>query len=137
MSALTWTEVAQGVSGTAVPDAVVRPRHLSLVPPIEVPRTAGALSLTARGRVVLTGLMLFVLTLVTTMLMSRQEPVGPSTVSRTGPVIVVSSGQTLSGIAAKELPTMSIADGVAAIQIANNLPSTQVSAGDRLIIPRP
>jgi LysM repeat protein len=50
-------------------------------------------------------------------------------------VITVQSGQTLSGIAARELPDLSIADGVVELQIANALSTTHVHTGQRLVIP--
>jgi LysM repeat protein len=48
----------------------------------------------------------------------------------------VQTGQTLSEIAAKQLPQLSVADAVAQIQVANDLTSTNVHAGQSLLIPR-
>ena len=47
----------------------------------------------------------------------------------------VSAGQTLSEIAAAQLPTMPINDAVARIQLANGLNTSQVHAGQSLLIP--
>ena len=47
----------------------------------------------------------------------------------------VRSGQTLSQIAATQLPGLPVADAVARIQVANDLASDQVHAGQTLLIP--
>jgi hypothetical protein len=47
----------------------------------------------------------------------------------------VQPGQTLSEIAARQLPQLPIADAVARIQVSNNLTSSQVHAGQTLVIP--
>ena len=49
--------------------------------------------------------------------------------------VTVTSGQTLSGIADTELPTLPIAEGVAQIQLANQLNTSEVHAGQQLAIP--
>lgn len=48
----------------------------------------------------------------------------------------VQSGQTLSEVAARELPQLPVRDAVARIQAANDLTSEQVHAGQALLIPR-
>jgi len=48
----------------------------------------------------------------------------------------VQQGQTLSQVAAEQLPQLPLAEAVAEIQVANNLPSAQVHAGQSLVIPR-
>ncbi|MFC7594988.1 LysM peptidoglycan-binding domain-containing protein [Terrabacter sp. GCM10028922] len=50
-------------------------------------------------------------------------------------VVTVESGQTLSGIAARELPGLPISDGVVELQIANALSTTQIHTGQRIVIP--
>ena len=50
-------------------------------------------------------------------------------------VVVVKQGDSLSGIAARELPQEVNREAVAEIQLANNLPSQHVSAGQELLIP--
>ena len=49
--------------------------------------------------------------------------------------ITVTSGDTLSAIAATSSPQVAVAEGVAQIQLANDLSSSQVHAGQRLAIP--
>lgn len=51
--------------------------------------------------------------------------------------VIVQSGQTLSQIAARELPGLPIRDGVVALQLANGLSSVHVQTGQRLVIPGP
>ena len=50
--------------------------------------------------------------------------------------VTVAPGQTLSEVALAELPELSISQGILAIQIANQLSTAQVSAGQQLVIPR-
>jgi LysM repeat protein len=47
----------------------------------------------------------------------------------------VRSGQTLSEIAARELPDLAVSDGVVELQLANALSTSQVRAGQTLLIP--
>ena len=49
--------------------------------------------------------------------------------------ITVQSGQTLSGVAARELPGVSSAEAVVELQVANGLSSTALHAGQQLVIP--
>lgn len=105
-------------------------RHLVLVP--SDPRAArpGRLHLTAAGRVVLLGLALLAAFVAALVILSVSG--GAPAVDHT---VTVEPGQTLSEIAATELPELSVAEGVAQIQIANELRSSQVSAGEVLDIP--
>ncbi|MBK8469804.1 MAG: LysM peptidoglycan-binding domain-containing protein [Actinomycetales bacterium] len=50
-------------------------------------------------------------------------------------VVTVQSGQTLSHVAAAQLPRLAIAEGVAQIQLANGMNTSQVRAGQELLIP--
>ena len=50
--------------------------------------------------------------------------------------VQVRQGETLSGIAAREMPTVQTADAVVQIQQVNNLGSLHVSAGEKLLVPR-
>lgn len=54
-----------------------------------------------------------------------------------GPVgsVEIRSGQTLSEIAVTQMPGVPVAEAVARIQLANNLPSTHVTAGQVVVIP--
>lgn len=47
----------------------------------------------------------------------------------------VRAGQTLSEVAAAQLPSLPIPDAVARIQLVNGLNSSQVHAGQSLLIP--
>ncbi|EBM0725498.1 LysM peptidoglycan-binding domain-containing protein, partial [Salmonella enterica subsp. enterica serovar Senftenberg] len=47
----------------------------------------------------------------------------------------VESGQTLSEVAATQLPQLPLADAVARIQVANDLAGNDVHAGQTLLIP--
>ena len=49
--------------------------------------------------------------------------------------VTVQAGQTLSAIAAHELPEMPVREGVARLQLANGLSSSEVHAGQVLQIP--
>ena len=49
--------------------------------------------------------------------------------------VEIRSGQTLSEIAVAEMPGVPVAEAVARIQLANNLPSTHVTAGQVVVIP--
>ncbi|MEP6649843.1 MAG: LysM peptidoglycan-binding domain-containing protein [Lapillicoccus sp.] len=49
--------------------------------------------------------------------------------------VTVVAGQTLSAIAARELPDLPVREGVARIQLANGLSSSDVHAGQVLRIP--
>lgn len=52
-----------------------------------------------------------------------------------GRPVTVESGQTLSEIAARELPDVPVRDGVVSLQLANGLSTDQVHAGQRLLVP--
>ncbi len=49
--------------------------------------------------------------------------------------VTVEAGQTLSSIAARELPEMPVREGVARLQLANGLSTSDVHAGQVLQIP--
>lgn len=129
MSAITWAEIepTHGLHPRPAPSS----RHLRLVPTAPA-RAADGLVLTRRGRLVLTVLALAII--VATALGAFSSPTSAA-IATTGPTITVTAGQTLSEIAAHQYPTMPIADGVAALQIANNLSSTEVNAGQQLVVP--
>jgi hypothetical protein len=123
--------VAWGLDPTPgrMPSRTARPQ-LRLVGPGEravVPTTR----LTRRGR-------LFITLLVSAAAMTLAVGVA-SSVSATGLQIdhatTVFAGQTLSEVAAAQLPSLPINEAVAQIQLANNLNTSQVQAGQRLLIP--
>ena len=49
--------------------------------------------------------------------------------------VTVQSGQTLSGIAVREMPELTAAEGVVELQIANGLSTTAIHTGQQLVIP--
>ena len=49
--------------------------------------------------------------------------------------VTVRSGQTHSGIAARELPELATSEGVVELQIANGLSTTAIHSGQQLVIP--
>lgn len=142
MSALTWEDVA--VTGAAAPaDVPTRDvrmpsaRHLRLVPSVggDVAVDGSGLALTRRGRLAITVVVLvaFVLAVAIGMSMATAAPAPIASVA--GSSVTVAAGETLSGIAARELPALSVREGVARLQVINNLSTTAISAGQVLVIP--
>jgi hypothetical protein len=127
MSAPAWQPAEVGYAGAPVPG---RP-HLVLLPggAAETAPT-GPVRLTRRGRVVLVGLGL---ALAVGLGLVGLRAAGAAEAPR---VVTVEVGQTLSEVAAAELPDMSISDGILAIQLENRLTTAQVSAGQHLVIPQ-
>jgi len=114
------------------PRGPLRPR-LTSVPcgDAAVARPAAPVRITRAGRLAIT----LTVALALVVLAVALFPGGAS-----GTVIdhstTVQSGQTLSEVAAHELPQLPMADAVARIQVANNLTSPEVHAGQSLLIPR-
>ena len=123
--------VAWGLDPTPgrMPSRTARPQ-LRLVGPAER-AVVPTMQLTRRGR-------LFITLVVLAAAMALAVGVA-SSVSATGPQIdhatTVFAGQTLSEVAAAQLPGLPINDAVARIQLANDLNTSQVHAGQRLLIP--
>jgi len=137
MSAVVWEETRRyAASGATAPQPTAGERpgrpHLTLVPtgPASTRGHVG-LRLTRRGRIVVAVLLLALAVGIGGIL----DPGGTGTAPAPH-TVVVSSGQTLSEIAARELPELSPAQAMTAIRVANNLPTTTISAGQRLVIPR-
>ncbi|PWJ24697.1 hypothetical protein ATK17_0797 [Branchiibius hedensis] len=118
---------------------VARPARrpdLRLVPdlpasPTGVARPAAHLRLTRRGYLAI-GVIVVAVTVACGMLIAHAvapAPTGPSSV-------VVQSGQTLSEVAHHALPQLPVQEAVVRVQLANDLNSLQVSAGQTLLIPR-
>ena len=61
---------------------------------------------------------------------------GPSAPAPSTHTVTVRPGQTLSQIAAAELPGLTPAQGMTAIRVANELNTTTISAGETLVIPQ-
>jgi LysM repeat protein len=91
---------------------------------------AAGLRITRRGRVAMLALVLALATVLGTVGLRGAGAAQPL------PTVTVGSGQTLSEVAATELPGLSISEGVLAIQLANGLSTAQVRAGQQLVIPR-
>lgn len=101
--------------------------HLTLVPSLP---PEPAYRLTRRGRVVVGFFIALVLAALVLALSGQFASAAGEPRS-----ITVRPGDTLSEIAARELPGLTIADGIVELQLANNLPSSQVHAGQTLVVP--
>ena len=89
-----------------------------------------------RGRLLVTLTVLaaataLALTLATSVMASGPQIDAPQMNS----VTTVSAGQTMSDVAAAQLPGLPINEGVARIQLANGLNTSQLHAGQSLLIP--
>ena len=126
MSAVAW-EPLEGYAAPSRPRLVVLPGGAG-APAVE---ETGGLRITRRGRLVL--LALAVLALAAVLGFST---VGGASAGSAEHTVTVEAGQTLSEVAAAELPGLSISEGVLAIQLANGLSTAQVSAGQRLVVPQ-
>jgi hypothetical protein len=126
------------VTAPAPIPATFRPR-LRLVGPDErggPPEGAGARAhpptrLTGRGRLVITLVATAVVVALAVVLATSVGPARPQIDHATA----VSVGQTLSDVAAAQLPSLPINDAVARIQLVNGLSTSQVHAGQSLLIP--
>ncbi|NUR79477.1 MAG: LysM peptidoglycan-binding domain-containing protein [Dermatophilaceae bacterium] len=132
MSAIVLEAVRHQQAGEPRPTA--RP-HLVLVPTgrdaVRAARAAQPpLRLTRFGRLVVALLVAAVVSLLAVGLVGQLASASGG--SRT---VTVTAGQTLSGIAARELPRLSLSDGVVALQVANSLSSTEIHVGQQLVIP--
>ncbi|MEP7194178.1 MAG: LysM peptidoglycan-binding domain-containing protein [Actinomycetota bacterium] len=97
----------------------------------------GALSfkatrLTRRGRLVVTLMVALAVAVLAVALASSVDAASP----RIDHAMTVSAGQTLSEVAATQLPGLSVGNAVARIQLANGLNTSQVHAGQLLLIPK-
>ena len=115
-----------------MPLRTTRPQ-LRLVLPGEraVAPMRAALRLNRRGRLLITLTVLAAATTLGLMLATSVMASGPQIDHAT----TVSAGQTLSEVAAAQLPGLPINEGVARIQLANGLNTSQVHAGQSLLIP--
>lgn len=113
-----------------IPSRSGRP-HLVLVPTGDAVRDPeGGLHLTRRGKLVATALFLAASIGVGGFALPGPSAPAPSTHS-----VTVRPGQTLSEIAAAEMPGLTPAQGMTAIRVANELTTTTISAGQTLVIP--
>ncbi|MDV3222796.1 LysM peptidoglycan-binding domain-containing protein [Intrasporangium sp.] len=115
---------------SAPPAPAPRPRLVLVPSPAPEPLPEPAYRLTRRGRVVTALLAAIALTVALLAVAGQLASAAgePRSVS-------VRSGQTLSEIAARELPQLPIVDGIVEIQLANNLSTAHVHAGQTLVIP--
>ncbi|QKE84369.1 LysM peptidoglycan-binding domain-containing protein [Arthrobacter sp. NEB 688] len=131
MSAIAWHPTDLGSTHPVAPR---RPRLVVIDGAGQGGRAAAvaepALRITRRGRLVL--LVMATLALATVLGLRGLGGAGAAEPAHT---VSVTGGQTLSEIAATELPSMSISDGIVAIQLANDLSTAQVRAGQQLVIP--
>lgn len=125
MSAIAWEH-----PGSIAP-APQRPRLVVIAGGGEGAEPEAGLRLTARGRLVLLVLAAVVLAGVLGL-----RATGGAGATEPAHTVTVDSGQTLSEIAAAELPDLSVDQGIVAIQVANRLSTARVSAGQQLVIPR-
>ena len=118
--------------GCAVaPRALRRPARPALVlVPAPASRPAGRIRVTRIGRLAAT--LLATVVVVTAAVLGIT---GLGAASTAPHPVTVQAGQTLSEIAARELPDVPVRDAVADIAVANNLAGTQVRAGQVLLIP--
>jgi hypothetical protein len=91
---------------------------------------AAPLRITRAGRLAITLTVLVAAVAIAIMVFAGGAPAAVSDHATT-----VQPGQTLSEIAVQQLPQLPVSDAVARIQVANDLTSSQIHAGQTLIIP--
>ncbi|MHA7127096.1 LysM peptidoglycan-binding domain-containing protein [Janibacter indicus] len=128
MTALTAAPVRIDVR----PGRPARSRHLVSVPTGDAVtgRAPASLRLTRRGRLAITTTTVLVASIAGATMAFGGPAATPQTVT-------VEPGQTLGQIAATELSDVPTREGVTRIQLANDLPSSHVHAGQTLTIPAP
>lgn len=127
MSALAWDPADLRYAGDAAP----RHPHLVVLPGGgRGSSLAGPARITRRGRLALVGL---VLVLAAAFGFVGLRGAGAVHAPH---IVTVGAGQTLSEVAATELPDLSVSSAIVAIQIENRLNTAQVSAGQQLVIPQ-
>ena len=106
-------------------------RHLRLVPPLEHHGQCQeqTLRITRRGRLALT--LAVTLAVVATLMLATVTTGSASASSE----VVVRPGQTLSEIAATQLPELPLDRAIVAVQRENQMNTLQVQAGQTLVIP--
>jgi hypothetical protein len=114
-----------------VPGRPARP-HLVSVPcgRDAVAAPTAPVRITRAGRLAITSVVLVVLVAAAIAMFS-----GGASATVIDHSTTVQAGQTLSQIATQQLPGLPVADAVARIQIANDLTSSDIHAGQSLLIP--
>jgi hypothetical protein len=135
MSAIVLEAVRQPyVEGSDRPREADRPRLVLLPTGRDAVRVARdsrpALHLTGFGRLVVSALVAGLIAVLAVGLAGQLA--SASGESRT---VTVQSGQTLSAIAARELPDLSVGEAIVELQVANRLSTAAVHAGQRLVVP--
>lgn len=136
---------AAACPGVPAPEPTRRPRHLRLVGGTDVERRRGgrlrwrwaarpALRLTRAGRLAVTCSVATVLAIAGVSALSTLSVAAPE-LPAARYVVTVRAGETLSSIAARELPQWPLAQGIAQIQHANGLGTAELHAGQQLRIP--
>jgi hypothetical protein len=129
MSAAVAWDVAP--APVRVPVRPARPRLVSVPTGAEIPAAAAMpLRLTRAARLALTLTVVVAAVALAVALFS-----GGASATVIDHSTTVQAGQTLSEIAVQQLPQLSMADAVAKIQIANDLTSSDIHAGQTLLIP--
>ena len=136
--------MSAGAIGVLMPDPARMPSrtaraHLRLVGPDERGRfkrrvwqpVGSTMRFTRRGRLVMTVAATAAVVALAMVLAASVDAAAPE-IDHATTVLV---GQTLSEVAAAQLPGLSINEAVAKIQLANNLSTSQVHAGQSLLIP--
>ena len=126
MSAVIWEAPLEGGAVGLSP----RPR-LRLVPALaEAQAASGGLRVTRRGWLLLAAL---VFVIAGALGVFGQQGAGAAAPL---PVVTVESGQTLSEIAAVQLPGLPLDVAVTRLRVANNLPTADLAVGQRLVVPQ-
>lgn len=128
-AAFAWDATAP----VGVPARPARPRLVSVPTGRAVPRPVAApVRITRVGRLAIT---LVTIGAVTVLALAMFAGGGSGAATVGDHATTVQSGQTLSEVAAQQLPQLPVRDAVARIQLANNLAGADVHAGQSLVIP--
>jgi hypothetical protein len=130
MSAAVAWDVAP--APVRVPVRPARPRLVSVPTGAEVAAVpATPLRLTRAGRLALT-----LTVVISAVALAIALFAGGASATVIDHSTTVQSGQTLSEIAVRELPQLSMAEAVVQLQVANDLTGSDVHAGQTLLIPK-
>ena len=127
MSALEWSPTDLGYAGSPAP----RRPHLVVLPGgAGRPAPVTPVRITRRGRLALLALTLAIVAVVGLVGMGGAGATEPR------PTVTVAPGPTRAEMARAARPQMNLSQGIVAIQVANQLSTAQISAGQELVIPR-
>ena len=128
MSAAVAWDVSFAPDG--VPAGPARPQLVSVPCGDQAGATPARLRLTRAGRLAVTTAVAVAVLAVAIAMLS-----GGASATVIDHSTTVRAGQTLSQIAVEQLPQLGMADAVGRIEVANNLTSPEVHAGQTLLIP--